>query len=97
MGYVVIEHFCDMGDNGRSYKVGDSYPRKGLSVADNRLKALASTENALHRPLIKLVESEVKRNIERESEKTPVSVETTEKPVVETKSRSRRKKEQAEK
>lgn len=95
MGYVVIEHFCDMGDNGRSYKVGDSYPRKGLSVADKRLKALATAENALHRPLIKLVESE-KVKIEEESEKAPTPVETEE-PVAETKSRSRRKKEQAEK
>lgn len=96
MGYVVIEHFCDMGDNDRSYEVGDSYPSKGLSVADNRLKALASTENALHRPLIKLVESE-KVKTEEEPEKAPTPVETTEKPVVESKSRSRRKKEQAEK
>ena len=96
MGYVVIEHFCDMGDNGRSYNVGDSYPRKGFAVADNRLKALAGTENALCRPLIKLVESE-KVKTEEESEKAPTPVETTEKPIAETKSRSRRKKEQAEK
>ena len=96
MGYVVIEHFCDMGDNGRSYNVGDSYPRKGLSVADNRLKALAGTENALCRPLIKLVESE-RVKTEEEPEKAPAPVETTEKLVAESKSRSRRKKEQAEK
>ena len=96
MRYVVIEHFCDMGDNGRSYNVGDSYPRKGLSVTDNRLKALATAENALHRPLIKLVESE-KVKIEEESAKAPTPVETIEKPVVESKSKSRRKKEQAEK
>jgi len=53
MGYVVIEGFCDMGDNDRAYSVGDVYPRSGLSVSEDRLKTLATSANALGRPLIK--------------------------------------------
>lgn len=58
MGYVVIEGFCDMGDNDRAYSVGDVYPRSGLSVSESRLKTLATSANALGRPLIKAEKAE---------------------------------------
>lgn len=64
MGYVVIEGFCDMGDNDRAYSVGDVYPRRGLSVSEGRLKTLATSANALGRPLIKAEKAEKAEKVE---------------------------------
>ena len=55
MGYVVIEHFCDMQDNSRAYSVGDKFPRDGYEVSQARLDILATGRNALGRPLIKVI------------------------------------------
>lgn len=63
--YKVIRGFCDLQDiketKGGSiphpYSVGDTYPRKGLTVSDERLAELASSNNLQGVPLIE----EVKR------------------------------------
>lgn len=54
--YKVIKHFTDMQDNNHPYNVGDEYPRKGFSVLQSRLNALASADNRQGCPLIEEVE-----------------------------------------
>ena len=45
MNYKVVEHFTDLQDNGHAYSEGDTFPRKGFSVSDERLAELASANN----------------------------------------------------
>ena len=53
--YKVIEYFTDWQDNNRPYSEGDTFPRKGLSVTDERLKELSGSNNKRGMPLIKKV------------------------------------------
>lgn len=65
--YKVIKGFHDLHDEKKTksgtvyfeYKVGDTYPRKGLSPSDERIAELAGENNKQGTPLIKLVEGEV--------------------------------------
>ena len=50
--YKVIKHFIDLQDNNYKYDVGDTYPRKGLSVLQSRINELASHKNKQKTPLI---------------------------------------------
>lgn len=50
--YKVIKHFTDMQDGNFAYEIGDTYPRKGLSVLPSRIKELASDKNRQGCPLI---------------------------------------------
>lgn len=59
--YTVIKHFVDLQDNNHSYKVGDNFPRLGLTVSDERLAELAGSENKQGVPLIQLVEEKPKK------------------------------------
>jgi hypothetical protein len=54
--YKVIRHFTDLQDNHYAYKVGDEYPRKGMSVLPSRIKELAGNENRQGCPLIEEIE-----------------------------------------
>ena len=45
MSYKVIHYFTDLQDFNHPYKVGDSFPRLGLKVSEDRLKELASKNN----------------------------------------------------
>lgn len=51
--YKVIKYFTDLQDKNHAYEVGDTYPRKGLKVTDERIEELASSENKQGVPLIK--------------------------------------------
>lgn len=51
--YRVIERFADSQDENRIYEAGDEFPRKGLSVTDERLKELSGSRNKAGRPFIK--------------------------------------------
>lgn len=53
--YKVIKFFCDLQDNNCPYEVGDVFPRKGVSVTDERLKELSGNKNKQGVPLIELV------------------------------------------
>lgn len=55
MSYKVIESFCDMNDNSFQYSSGDTYPRQGAEASQARLNELASSNNKLGRPLIKVM------------------------------------------
>lgn len=54
--YKVIKHFVDLQDENYSYNVGDTYPRKGLDVTEERINELSGNENKLGAPLIEKVE-----------------------------------------
>lgn len=41
----VITQFRDLQDGNRLYRVGDEFPRPGLPVTEERLKALSGTAN----------------------------------------------------
>lgn len=51
--YKVIKYFTDLQDKDHAYNVGDTYPRKGLKVTDERIAELAGSENKQGVPLIK--------------------------------------------
>lgn len=55
--YKVIKHFCDLQDKNHPYNVGDTFPRKGLNVTEERLAELAGSKNKQGKPLIELVEN----------------------------------------
>ena len=40
--YKVIEYFTDLQDANYEYNVGDTFPRKGLNVSDERLTELST-------------------------------------------------------
>lgn len=58
--YKVIAAFVDLQDGKHPYSVGDAFPRKGLTVTEERLEELAGSKNRLHKPLIEAVKQEDK-------------------------------------
>lgn len=56
--YRVIVSFFDLHDENCRYSVGDAFPRKGLTVTEERLEELAGSKNRLHKPLIEAVQQE---------------------------------------
>lgn len=61
MAYKVIKLFTDLHDNDYLYKVGDTFPRKGISVTEERIAELAGSDNKQHTPLIEKVEAKKKK------------------------------------
>lgn len=53
--YKVVSYFTDLKDNNRPYKVGDTYPRDGLEVSEERLAFLASNKTKRGFPVIEMV------------------------------------------
>ena len=45
MMYKVVKYFEDLTDNRYPYNEGDTFPRKGLKVSDERIDELSSTNN----------------------------------------------------
>lgn len=90
--YKVIKFFTDLQDNSHAYRVGDTYPRSGLVVSENRLRELSGYNNKRHTPLI----------VRHDDPKEPVSLvtedtlekEADENTVKKTKAKRRPKKEQ---
>lgn len=56
--YKVIKYFTDLHDNCYPYNVGDEFPRKGITVKQERLDELAGSKNRQGEPLIVLVEEQ---------------------------------------
>lgn len=52
--YKVIKFFIDLEDN-HPYDVGDTFPRKGMSVMPSRLRELSGSDNRQGVPLIEEV------------------------------------------
>lgn len=61
MAYKVIKLFTDLHDNDYLYNVGDTFPRKGISVTEERIAELAGSNNKQHIPLIEKVEPKRKK------------------------------------
>lgn len=61
MKYVVKRDFADLQDNGRVYRVGDTYPHPGVDASDERIKELSSGSNKIGVPLIEAVVARPKR------------------------------------
>ena len=53
--YRVTEAFADCADNLHIYQPGDSFPRAGLSVSEERLNELMNGRNRSGHPLIQSV------------------------------------------
>lgn len=65
--YRVIKSFSDLQDNGFVYKAGDTFPRLGKEVTENRLKELSSKENKRGEKLIEGEPEPVEEIIEEEA------------------------------
>lgn len=50
--FKVVHFFTDLQDLEHPYSVGDTYPRKGVSVTDERITELSSAKNLQGQPLI---------------------------------------------
>lgn len=59
MMYKVIEHFTDLQDNNYSYNVGDTFPRSGYDVSEERLAELSSSKNKRGRAVIEVIPDNV--------------------------------------
>lgn len=76
--YEVIKHFTDLQDDNHPYYVGETFPRKGLKVTDERLAELAGSNNKQGQPLIKKVEKPEEE--ETPTDETPTDEAAAEKP-----------------
>lgn len=54
--YKALVRFTDLQDKNHIYHVGDTFPREGFEVSEERLKELSSPENKRGIPVIELVE-----------------------------------------
>lgn len=74
MQYIVVKDFSDIQDDRHVYHAGDTFPRMGLEVSDERVAELASKDNKRGEILIKAIDAE--RKVPQEPEIRPVSDET---------------------
>lgn len=72
--YKVIKYFTDLQDKNHPYNVGDTFPREGMEVTEERLVELAGSENKQCVPLIEKVEDEKASEKKKESKKKKASV-----------------------
>lgn len=64
--YKVIKLFADLHDKNHVYNIGDTFPRKGITVTESRIAELAGSNNKQGVPLIKKVEEEPAESQEEE-------------------------------
>lgn len=50
--YRVIRRFYDLTDRRHEYAVGDTFPRSGFAVSDERIAELSGANNKQGMPLI---------------------------------------------
>lgn len=50
--YKVIEDFADLQDHEHIYHAGDTFPRIGVSVSEERVQELSTSRNRIGRALI---------------------------------------------
>lgn len=62
--YKVIKPFFDLEDKNFEYKEGQTFPRKGAKVSEDRIEELLSGRNKLKTPLIKEVKEQKKKKSE---------------------------------
>lgn len=54
--FRVIKFFTDLQDKEHPYNVGDSFPREGMTVSEDRIKELSGYNNRQRTPLIEKIE-----------------------------------------
>ena len=59
MKYKVIYPFADLHDKKYKYSAGDTFPREGLEVSEDRIKELMGSENKIRKPLIEEIPEEI--------------------------------------
>ena len=79
--YKVLERFTDLQDNRHEYNPGDTFPREGLVVSEERLAELSTDKNRQRRPLIEVV---IEKPAKAKAEEKPEKKETVKKPVKKT-------------
>ena len=67
--YKVIKFFTDLQDNSFPYEVGDTFPRKGLEVTEERFAELAGSNNLQKQPLIEAVAEPAKKPAKKATKK----------------------------
>ena len=60
--YKVLKLFADLKDGEHIYKPGDTFPRKGVKVSEERLAELSGNNNLQKTPLIKEVAEKGKKS-----------------------------------
>lgn len=68
--YKVIKFFTDLQDNNFAYEVGDTFPRKGLEVTEERFAELAGSNNKQGQPLIEKVAVAPKKAAKKATKKS---------------------------
>ena len=63
--YKVLRLFADLQDGEHIYKPGDTFPRKGVKVSEERLAELSSNQNLQKMPLIKAVAEKAKKTADK--------------------------------
>lgn len=93
--YKVIKFFTDLQDNNYPYEVGSTYPRKGLSVAEERIAELSGSNNRQRTALIKEVsepKQESKENFRENKENVRESKEKVQEPKAQNQKKKTKKK-----
>lgn len=63
--YKAIVKFADRQDGGRVYQIGDTFPRSGLEVSEDRFEELATAQNVRGFPLIEKIIEEEQKPVEK--------------------------------
>lgn len=97
MRYIVVKDFSDIQDDKHIYLTGDTFPREGLEVSEERVAELASKDNMRGEVLIEAVKEEgvdVVDNSVNEDENDEVKNEND---VIKSESKAKRKQNKKEK
>lgn len=63
--YKALIRFVDVLDNRYLYNPGDTFPRKGFEVSEERLAKLSGSNNKLGKPVIEFVEVPKKKRAKK--------------------------------
>ena len=66
--YKALIRFFDGLDNKHLYNPGDTFPRNGLEVSEERLAKLSGSNNKLGKPVIEFVEAPKKKRAKKTAE-----------------------------
>ena len=70
--YKAISYFKDMKDDMHPYSPGDTFPRAGLSVSEERINELSTGNNRRGKPVIELVKEKKKAEPKAEPKEEPI-------------------------
>lgn len=73
--YRVVKFFTDLQDGDHPYHVGDSFPREGVEVTEERIRELSGRYNRQGVPLIEYEDEEDQESLTREMENVKVDYE----------------------